>query len=83
MQDNYVLWQAKKPANLSKVRKFRFGANAWRELPVTVSPAAVRKSVIDRLAEFFAKLSEQCKSRPRYQNEKSWPYRGRLFHSCY
>ena len=28
MQDNYDLWQAKKSANLSKVRKIRFAANA-------------------------------------------------------
>jgi plasmid maintenance system antidote protein VapI len=34
MQDNYDLWQAKKSANLSKVRKIRFAANAERELPL-------------------------------------------------
>jgi addiction module HigA family antidote len=28
MQDNYDLWQAKKSANLSKVRKIRFEATA-------------------------------------------------------
>ena len=28
MQDNYDLWQARKSANLSKVRKVRFAANA-------------------------------------------------------
>ena len=28
MQDNYDLWQAKRSANLSKVRKIRFAANA-------------------------------------------------------
>ncbi len=28
MQGNYDLWQAKKSANLSKVRKIRFAANA-------------------------------------------------------
>jgi len=28
MQDNYDLWQAKISANLSKVRKIRFAANA-------------------------------------------------------
>ena len=28
MQDNYDLWQAKKSANLSKVRKIRFAVNA-------------------------------------------------------
>ena len=28
MQDNYNLWQAKKTANLSKVRKIRFATNA-------------------------------------------------------
>jgi hypothetical protein len=28
MQDNYDLWLAKKTANLSKVRKIRFAANA-------------------------------------------------------
>ena len=28
MQDNYDLWRAKKSANLSKVRKIRFAANA-------------------------------------------------------
>ena len=28
MKDNYDLWQAKKSANLSRVRKIRFAANA-------------------------------------------------------
>ncbi len=28
MQDNYDLWQARKSANLSKVRKIRFAVNA-------------------------------------------------------
>jgi len=28
LQDNYDLWPAKKTANLSKVRKIRFAANA-------------------------------------------------------
>ena len=28
MQDNYDLWQAKKSANLTKVRKIRFAVNA-------------------------------------------------------
>jgi addiction module HigA family antidote len=28
MQDNYDLWQAKKSANLSKIRKIRFAENA-------------------------------------------------------
>ncbi len=27
----YDLWQAKKSANLSKVRKIRFATNAWTE----------------------------------------------------
>ena len=34
MQDSYDLWQAKKSAKLSKVRKIRFAANAWRDMPV-------------------------------------------------
>ena len=38
MQDNHNLWLAKKTANFSKVRKVRFEAHAWTELPVTTLP---------------------------------------------
>ena len=54
MQDNYDLRQAKKSANLSKVRKIRFAANAWREWPVTPTPGGSRRAQLITSAEFFA-----------------------------
>jgi addiction module HigA family antidote len=63
MQDNYNLWQARKSANLSKVRKINGKSDAY---PITS-------------VESFAPLSEQCKSRPATNKDAPVPFRDRRF----